>query len=286
MINYFDTRSFTAAFNQILRRFSEAPEVHSGHWQGMDISSQPAGRMVELHNVVLHVPQVPRSLENLQRDLAGRVNLPWADDHFKERVSRAPINPGVEWANWPDGASADRFRDRNGQFNHNYMERYWPKYAGLVKAATGTPEDFWAGLNELPPMSTLRGIRHPYGDLGDVVRVLAADPLTRQAYLPIYFPEDNSEGTGGRKPCTLGYQFILRDGKLHIYYPMRSCDFYRHWGDDVYMTVLLGWWVLKELVSLDPETWKGVELGSLVMHCTSLHMFVNDYFKLRSNVGG
>jgi hypothetical protein len=114
------------------------------------------------------------------------------------------------------------------------------------------------------------------------------DPLTRQAYLPIFFPEDTGVGDGGRKPCTLGYQFIVRDDKLHIYYPMRSCDLLRHFRDDCYLTVRLAIWVLEQLrfslLEADKESkafWANVQLGSLAMHMTSLHCFIGDYMLMK-----
>lgn len=276
--------SFRAAHSQIRRLFLGAHKIHTERWQGVDISNQPAGQMLELLNVSIHVPQVPTTAERLKYDLSDSAVLPWAEDHFHERVCGVPINPGTEWANWPDGGSAAKFLDENGQFNHNYMERYWPKYAGLLVSATGDAEDYRA-MSEEPSKSPLwvpsGGIRHEYGDLNDLVELLLKEPDTRQAYLPIFFPEDTGIGDGGRKPCTLGYHFIVRDNKLHTYYPMRSCDFYRHWGDDCYMTVRLGMWIIEECRSRDQTgRWSKIEIGSFSMHTTSLHMFFNDFIAM------
>src|SRR5690606_13014492 len=58
-----------------------------------------------------------------------RPNLPWADDHFLERVGGEPLNPGEEWKNWPWAGSAAKFRDPSERFNHSYAERLWPKFA-------------------------------------------------------------------------------------------------------------------------------------------------------------
>ena len=41
------------------------------------------------------------------------------------------------------------------------------------------------------------------------------EPHTRQAWIPLFFPEDTGVGDGGRKPCTLGYQIIVREGNAH-----------------------------------------------------------------------
>jgi thymidylate synthase len=128
-----------------------------------------------------------------------------------------------------------------------------------------------------------RGIRYEYGDLNDVVEMLATEPDTRQAYLPIFFPEDTGMRNPTRKPCTLGYHFILRHGYFHITYYMRSCDFYRHFRDDCYLTVRLHLWVLDRLRKADPATWGNVKLGFYIMHITSLHMFTNDLRLLKQD---
>jgi thymidylate synthase len=123
-----------------------------------------------------------------------------------------------------------------------------------------------------------RGIRHDYGDLGTVVKLLAKDLTTRQAYLPIFHPEDlMAAAKSERVPCSLGYHFICRQGRLDVMYPMRSCDFVRHFRDDVYLTSRLLLWVIKEMksVSEDPSV-QAVVPGRLIMHITSLHCFDSD----------
>lgn len=166
-----------------------------------------------------------------------------------------------------------------GNFSHTYMERYWPKYAGYIRPMKG--EDWDKETYDIN-----RGIRFDYGDLNDIVTLLIREPLTRQAYMPIFFPEDTGDVHSERKPCTLGYHFIVRDNKFHIVYGIRSCDFIRHFRDDIYLTVRLANWVLNKCREDDstraPEHrfWQNITLGSFVMHITSLHMFKNDHLKL------
>jgi hypothetical protein len=280
---YFSKMNFNAMRRHIEDTFLYDPQfVHTPQWQGMDISKRPEAKMVELINVTMHVPMSGRvTIEQWAKDV--KPNLPWADDHFHERVCGYPINPGVEWANWPWGDHAERFLNENGIFNHNYMERYWPRYAGTVTPLL-TKEQ--AAVSEVPEDTPHRGIRHQYGDLMDMVDLLASDPFTRQAYIPIFFPEDTGIGDGGRKPCTLGYQFMVREGvggpQMHVYYPMRSCDFYSHWADDVYLTLRLAYWVIERAAARNPY-FEQVRLGSYTMHCTSLHMFINHLHKLRES---
>lgn len=238
--------------------------VHTERWQGLDIRKRPEAQMREVIGWDFRVPVGNISLEELQRQLEP--NLPWADEHFSERVCGYPMNPGESWKNWPFAHSADKFRDNKGRFEVNYMERFW---------ASGTFADTPGEGQE----TTLFGIRgRPYGDLGAILNLLANEPLTRQAYLPIYFPEDT--GAGGRVPCSLGYHFMMRSGYFHVHYPIRSCDFYRHFRDDIYLAMRLTMWILDKLKEVDSPTWKGVKLGYYSMWIGSLHVFVNDYFKL------
>lgn len=250
--------SFTHAKRDIKEAFKHDAEIiHTEKWQGMDISKMPEARTHELLNYAFGVELSTEDLEFYREDI--KPNLPWADNHFEERVCGEPLNPGEQWKHWPWGNSANNFRDLEGKFNHNYMERYWPKHAGQE------PPDLW--MNE--------GIRFNYGDLNDLIKLLRNEPHTRQAYLPIFFPEDTGAVHGERVPCSLGYHFIKRDGLLHINYYLRSCEVYRHFRDDCYLTVRLLLWVLDELRKLDPS-WSDVKPGTYSMYMTSFHCFVND----------
>lgn len=253
-------------------------EYQPGNWQGVDVKKVLGSKMFELHDVHIFFTEVGQIREAWIEAL--KPNLPWADDHFEERVCGAPINPGEQWKHWPWGNSASKFVDDFGYFNHNYMERYWPKYAGRLTHPTVDAEGWHQSMHEaiqdmFYPEARF-GIRNYYGDLSDIPKQLVSDPYTRQAYLPIFFPEDVGHVDGGRRPCSLGYQFTMRKGRLHCFYPMRSCDYSRHFADDVYLTLLLMEWVLEECRKADAK-WEQVKMGSLSMHMTSLHMFENDY---------
>lgn len=258
--------SFSAAIERTstaMRDYSRT--VKTERWHGMDISKRPEAEMREVIGWDFRVPMgPPHDLEHF----AGQIepNLPWADDHFQERVCGFPMNPGKEWENWPWARSAGEFRDGKGRFEVNYMERFW---AGGV--FVDTPDE---GLR-----NSLTGIRgRPYGDLESIIKLLAKEPLTRQAWLPIYFPEDT--GAGGRVPCSLGYHWIMRNGYLHVHYPIRSCDFYRHFRDDIYLAVRMTLWLLERLKEAAPNAWSDVRPGYFSMWVGSLHVFVNDYIKL------
>lgn len=254
MRSFLDFSSAIAATSEELR--SRSALVHTEKWQGFDIASRPEAAMHEVIGWSFSAPMASESLDYYRQQIEP--NLPWADDHFEERVCGEPRNPGETWLSWPWANKADQSRIFAGKFSHTYMERYWPR--------TMDGAD-------------MRGHRFRYGDLNDVVELLVSQPLTRQAYLPIFFPEDTGATHGNRLPCTLGYFWIMRENQLHVHYPIRSCDFYRHFRDDLHLTVRLTLWLLDRLREKN-AAWKVIRPGIFSMWTGSLHMFRNDYIKL------
>ena len=224
------------------------------------LKDDPQWTSVELRHVVFGY-FIPDTLEELQDDV--KPNLPWAEDHFCERVSGKPLNPppSSEW--WPyTQAGHEEHLNVEGKFSHTY------------------PERMWSGKK--------RGIRFEHGDLDDLLTLLARHPYTRQAYLPIWFPEDlTAANRGERVPCTLGYHFMLREGQLDITYFIRSCDLIRFFRDDVYMACRLAQWVLQEIQFAGDANpvWEQVIVGSLMMHAVSLHCFEGDLPMLKYKYG-
>ncbi len=267
-----------ADFNSLIQNvrvqfLTEAILIKPTHWQGRHTQGKPDLETYELLN---HSSTVPLESESLRfyRTVIGP-DLPWADDHFEERVCGYPLNPGTEWANWRMGKGADQFRFPDGSFNHNYMERFWPKYAGKVPVATEAPLDM--DIHDRPH----HGIRYTYGDLKDVVDQLVREPDTRQAVLPMFFPEDTGAVHRDRVPCSLSWQFIVRDNQLHMTYTLRSVDMWNHWRNDLYMAVRLLLWVLDECRAKDPD-WFDIKPGTLTTHITSFHLFRGNLHQLKA----
>lgn len=282
MAHLISRTTFRSTFEELNTRLkNESNVVHPFHWQGIDVSKRPEMRSHELVNVTIRVPLYGEECLKTYAEMIGP-NLPWADVHFAERVCGEPLNPPPSYKIWPWGTNAEKFTGPHGEFNHSYPERLWPKFAGKtdkgeLKETRFDPE--WSAyesiLNEMN-----KGIRHTYGDLNDVVGLMIKDPLTRQAWIPLFFPEDTGVGDNARKPCTLGYQFMRRGNEMHIYYPLRSCDYIRHFRDDIYLAIRLLLWVLSQLRERDEASWGRVKPGEYVMHATSLHIFANDFHKL------
>jgi hypothetical protein len=249
--------------------------VDSGHWQGVPTEGRPDLETREVLNMEWAAP-IPESSELLGYEVAP--NLPWAENHFLERVGRIPSNPGREYQNWPWWRGQDDDTMEGGRFTHTYQERFWPKQVGDNPNFNRE----WDSEN-LPANLKNFGIRYAWGDLDDVVSLLRRYPHTRQATFPIFFPEDTGAVHGGRIPCTLHYHFLLREGRLNIFYAIRSCDAVRHYRDDVYMASRLCQWVLSELQDgmisppeLNEHPWNEVKPGMLYFTAYSFHVHRGD----------
>ncbi len=219
-------------------------EVKPARWQATDLNGNT---MVEIKDVFLKMV-----MEDSISAIFGetKANLPWSEDHFQERIGGVATNPGEQWKNWPyykHGQDDERFRS-TGKFSHTYQERFWP--------------------------TKKQGIRFDMGNYDDIVERLKNDPTTRQAFLAIWHPEDQSNH-GGRLPCTIGYWFNVEGNKLNITYLIRSCDAIRHFRNDVYMTQRLAGHTAAQL---------GLEVGIMTMWIGSFHCFSSDLYTLKKQL--
>jgi len=159
-------------------------------------------------------------------------NLAYCEQEFKDRLCEC-LNPGESYKLRPDVwkpfLNADGL---NGRFDYTYSER-------------------------------IGGTR-----VGHIIRTLSNDSGSRQAFLPIFWQTDMIF-TGGaqRIPCSLGYQFNIRQGKLHLTYLQRSCDFVTHWANDVYMA-----WKMLEFVAEQLQ----VPVGYFHHMIISFHIYKTD----------
>jgi thymidylate synthase len=127
-----------------------------------------------------------------------RGNLEWAQNELRDRESSEYINPGFTHRLMP--VWEEFIRD--GQFAYTYNERF----------------------REQLPL---------------IIRELNLRPNTRQAVMTMYDRHQDMGNWGGkdRVPCSLSYQFYIRDGRLNMIYTMRSCDFLTHFSHDVFLAI-------------------------------------------------
>lgn len=273
--------SFMASYRRMSLDLLSEPPFNAGQWQGMDVSKSRAHWTHEMEDVTCVRDNIPISLGSLMSEIPA--DLPWAEEHFLERVSGMPLNPAPSHVRWPYAVRGNGDHTDAGVFDHTYPERFWPVMANVGETAPNGRQIF------VPHM----GIRFAYGDLMDVVDLLQTHRLTRQAYLPVWFPEDtggSNREKGRRVPCTLGYHFMVRDGRLSVRYFIRSCDLYRHFINDVYMACRLAQWICdtinerEEQKPDDEPIPESLYPGKLIMHISSLHLFVGDVDKLKKRI--
>lgn len=257
--------SFEEMRAQIAYALLNAKPINRGRWQTLDVSQSAAHDTRELRNVALFL-DVPDTLWALWEQIPA--DQPWADNHFDERVGRVPLNPAPSYKIWPyHNGDKDR-HVTNTVFSHTYPERYWPKRAG----------DDMPKYNGVVTPNI--GLRFEYGDLDGVVGQLVGNALTRQAVLPVWFPEDTG-AIDRRVPCSLTYHFMADgDDVLSVWYSMRACDFYRHFTNDMYLTARLLQWVCAEVARRGGAHFKPGQLNATI---SSLHLFEGDVKKVTGN---
>lgn len=159
----------------------------------------------------------------------------WVDLEFKERIwGGNPINPGLAWK--VRSGIWEQFLNEDGEFDYTYNERMRVQLPMLIEE-------------------------------------LVKNPNTRQAILSIWEKEDvHYLGGKSRVPCSIYYQFLIREGRLHIIYNQRSCDIMTHFGNDIYLA-----WKLMEYVA--QET--GNQSGYLYHNIASLHCYQKNWGSLK-----
>ncbi|MGH3757261.1 thymidylate synthase [Actinophytocola sp.] len=113
----------------------------------------------------------------------------------------------------------------------------------------------------------LRRWNNSVDQLDHVRRTLTEDPDSRQAVVQLYNPGRDTRGYRD-VPCTLGYRFFVRQGRLRMHTTMRSQDLWLGFPYDVFTATLI-----QELMA----GWLGVELGDYHHTVDSLHLYANHH---------
>lgn len=154
----------------------------------------------------------------------------YCKQEIKDRCSGKPLNPGNSYKIRED--MWNKFLEGN-KFSYQYAERLWT-----------------------------------HNQFNSVIRCLKNDKGTRQAVLSVWNPDKdmkiNKLGGGNRIPCSLNYQFMIRNDRLHCIYSMRSNSAIEHCPIDLYCATGLMEYVAKKL---------NVKVGTLTYVCGSLHAF-------------
>ena len=157
---------------------------------------------------------------------------PWADEEFKERINPyGNVNPGTAY---------------------KLRQEIWNEYMHDGKFAYSYNERFFRNRQ-----------------LNKIIARLQEDHDSRQLWLSVWDLNEDVDKLGGisRVPCSLGYNFQFREGKLNIHYVMRSCDFNTHFPNDVYLAIRLLEYVAERC---------NMEVGNFTHTMFSLHVYKKD----------
>lgn len=162
--------------------------------------------------------------------------LNYCEQEFKDRISPTPLNPGNSYKIRPD--MWHKFMNDN-KFDYTYSERMYDK-------------------------------------VNKIKEILEEDKHSRQAILQIFHPNDiNKAGGQTRIPCSVDYQFMIRNNRLYLIYHMRSNDYFGHHAIDIYLAGSL----LKNMTEALQNKYPTLKSGSLIFFCASLHAYKWDLDK-------
>lgn len=165
-------------------------------------------------------------------DVKSFSTQPWADEEFKERINPyGNVNPGTAY---------------------KLRQEIWNEYMHDGKFAYSYNERFFRNRQ-----------------LDKIIARLQEDNDSRQLWLSVWDLNEDVNKLGGisRVPCSLGYNFQFREGKLNIHYVMRSCDFNTHFPNDVYLAIRLLEYVAERC---------NMEVGNFTHTMFSLHVYKKD----------
>lgn len=211
--------------------------VRPATMQDKYIKGDPAYETKELQNYSYCL------LNARSKDIPGVIQ-PWADAEFQERIT----DP---WRRAQDGSCWDANFINPGKA-WELRKEVWTEYLHDGKLAYTYNELIWNN-----------------DQVTKIINRLKEDPDSRQLWISLWNPNKDPDFLGGlsRVPCSLGYGFQVRDGKLNMHYVMRSCDFVTHFRNDVYLAIKFLEWVAEKT---------GWPVGDFTHTMFSLHVYNKD----------
>lgn len=107
--------------------------------------------------------------------------------------------------------------------------------------------------------------------IAEAANLLRSKPESRRAVVSIYSDRDIFGYGGLNTPCTLSFQFLVRNGNLNMFANMRSNDIYLGLANDVVVNTMTQEWM-----ALATST----KLGEYYHNAASLHIYKADLEKV------
>ena len=194
-------------------------------------------------NFVISKPSLGKKdmLKFLFKDEADNIEK-YCEQEFLDRINREGLNPGNSYKIRLDLWQALMSKKDGDKFDYTYSER----------------------------------INYCH-QLDNAIAALKDDIHSRRAMIMIFRPEDtlDSSGFSTRIPCSIDYQFLIRNNKLIIIYSIRSNDYFKHFAIDIWLANALQEYMVEQLKDVYPN----LKVGSLNYYCGSFHAYNEDLTK-------
>ena len=211
------------------------------HYQNQELTgeNQNTKELIGV-NFVITKPwlQKREMLEFLFKDEAQKIE-DYCKQEILDRIDRRGLNPGNSYKIRMDLWQKLMSKKENDKFDYTYSERI--NYSR---------------------------------QLDNAIAALKDDEHSRRAMIMIFKPEDTMESSGfqTRIPCSVSYQFLIRNNKLMVLYYIRSNDYFKHFAIDIWLTQAIQEYMWTQL----QDTYPGLKIGPLNYYAGSFHAYHED----------
>jgi len=236
--------------------FEMGISVHPQSMQDKNIKDNPdyltkeiRGYAFKIVDWTWNIKHIKKALHHFFEEKTDDV-LTYVLAEFRERVCGKASNPGTAYLHRKD--LWEEFL-HNGRFAYTYSERITPQLQIILEELRTNPESRQAIINihsNICPESYTNSTspKHPN-------------------YVVQPSKDLSNQGGGGRLPCSIYYQIMIREEKVDLIYTMRSCDFLIHFPVDISLALLLQDWFSDSL---------SLATGTFTYFTGSLHAYQKD----------
>ena len=230
--------------------------THPQTMQDKDVKDDPEyttkevrGYSFKINGWDYNFDDILKVIEHFFPDQVDAISL-YCLDEIKERLGGVALNPGKAYK-WRTEVWDEFLHD--GKFAYTYSERI----ADQVNAV----------LNELKDRpDTRQGIITIHTNICPMCDGQVADTPAEENEVRISADFVN-KGGGGRIPCSMYYQLMIREAKLDLIYTMRSCDLLTHFPIDISLALMTQQWFASRL---------DLPMGTFTYFTGSLHAYFKD----------
>lgn len=211
------------------------------HYQNQELTgaNQNTKELIGV-NFVISKPWLKKRemLDFLFKDEAEKIEQ-YCQQEILDRVNRSGLNPGNSYKIRMDLWQKLMSKKDGDKFDYTYSER-------------------------------INYVRQ----LDNAIAALKDDIHSRRAMIMVFRPEDTQESMGyqTRIPCSVSYQFLIRNNKLMVIYYIRSNDYFKHFAIDIWLTHAIQDYICQQLQG----TYPGLKVGSLNYYAGSFHAYNED----------